>query len=249
MRSITIAAALLFATSALAQEKYVGSDASVRTILSFKVSPSAIQKGMPAGWNVDAPTSGPLEGYNLRLTLIDPTWFEDAQGKPIRTPRVIVIGVPVKKAEPESSGMMIFGGLTGGAAPGAYGVYSTAKTAMQRSILTQPDGQTTVNETWDANGSDGDAIQLQLSYLRGTVVRSKIEAKVYSGAKPDFYRIYRYTQAADALRENGKDSDRIKSFSFKATGPKLSQFFDGSEQLVGITALPYYSRQVSLPGS
>ena len=39
------------------------------------------------------------------------------------------------------------------------------------------------------------------------------------------------------------------AFTFKATGPKLAPLFDGSEQLVSVVAVPYYSRQVYLPGS
>jgi hypothetical protein len=72
---------------------------------------------------------------------------------------------------------------------------------------------------------------------------------MYSGAKPGFYRIYRYTQATDVLRGAGTAAERLKSFTFKGEGPKLASLFDGSEQLISITAIPYYSRQVFLPGS
>jgi len=72
--------------------------------------------------------------------------------------------------------------------------------------------------------------------------------RYYSAAKPEFYRIYRYTQAADVLRGEGTAPDRIKSYAFKAFGPKLGPLFEGAE-VVSITAVPYYSRQVFLPSS
>jgi len=33
----------------------------------------------------------------------------------------------------------------------------------------------------------------------------------------------------------------------QASGDKLGLLFDGSQQLVSVTAIPYYSRQVYLP--
>ena len=41
--------------------------------------------------------------------------------------------------------------------------------------------------------------------------------------------------------------DRVSRVSFKATGDKLGTLFDGSQQLISVTAIPWYSRQVSLP--
>jgi hypothetical protein len=49
------------------------------------------------------------------------------------------------------------------------------------------------------------------------------------------------------VRSTPAGTDRAQKCLFKAAGGKLSQIFDGSEQLVGITSLPFYSRQVSLP--
>jgi len=88
-----------------------------------------------------------------------------------------------------------------------------------------------------------------LHYARGTAAAEKIDIRMYSGAKPGFYRIYRYTQAVDVVRGAGAASERLKSYTFKAAGPTLAPLFDGTEQLISITALPYYSRQVFLPGS
>ena len=42
-------------------------------------------------------------------------------------------------------------------------------------------------------------------------------------------------------------TDRAQKYAFKATGAKLSPIVNGSEQLVSITSLPFYIRQVSLP--
>ena len=75
-----------------------------------------------------------------------------------------------------------------------------------------------------------------------------MESKVHSAVHPDFYRIYRVEQAVDVIR--GADgTDRVRSYLFKASGPFLSTVFNGSEQLVSITSLPWFSRQAFLPAS
>jgi hypothetical protein len=103
-----------------------------------------------------------------------------------------------------------------------------------------------MEESWDFKGDD-EFVRLQMQFVRGPLTISKVDIKVYSSARPDFYRIYRYDQGADILRGVGAPSDRVKSISFKATGGKLASLFDGSEHVVSITSLPYYSRQVFLP--
>jgi hypothetical protein len=54
---------------------------------------------------------------------------------------------------------------------------------------------------------------------------SKINPNVHSAAKPDFYRIYRIEQAVEG------------------------QLFDGTEQLISVISVPWYTRQLYLPGS
>ncbi|HEY9065254.1 MAG TPA: hypothetical protein VIO33_09750, partial [Burkholderiaceae bacterium] len=56
---------LLLACSSVAQEKFAGSNLDVRTVLAFKASDAAVQKMLPPGWLVNAPTSGPAKGSNL----------------------------------------------------------------------------------------------------------------------------------------------------------------------------------------
>lgn len=248
MRAFAVFAALLLVTPALAQEKLVSNDASVRTTLTFKASADAIQKVLPAGWEINSPSSGPATSSNLVITFIEGVFGEDPQGKPAPAGRNIVIGVPAKKKGADASGIMLFAGLTAGNPPGVYGVFSRGTTTSQRTLRTGPDGVATTEEVWDSKADDGDAIQLQLQYVRGTAVRGKVDLRYYSAAKPEFYRIYRYTQAADVVRGEGAAAERLRTFAFKATGPKLGPLFEGAE-VVSITALPYYSRQVFLPGS
>ena len=85
-----------------------------------------------------------------------------------------------------------------------------------------------------------------MHYVRGAAGRAKGESKVYSAAKPDFYRIYRVDTVSDVVRGSG--ADRTTMVSVKASGPKLGALLDGKEKIVAITSIPSYSRMVYLPG-
>jgi hypothetical protein len=247
MRALLLAAALFAAAPAIAQEKFVSSNVDVRTLLDFKVSDAALKKMLPDGWDVE-PRAG---GANLRVTLVDPQMNHNAEGKPVDPVRVVSLGVPVKKSGTDIRANMVIGGYVSSAkaAPGPYGVYGPARAQVERSVRSDVEGVSNVQETWAFTGDDGGTVQIQLQYVRGLPSKQKVDGNVYSAAKPEFYRIYRFEMAADVLRGPGGADDRLRTFSFKAAGGKIGALFDGSEQLVSATAVPWYSRQVFLPGS
>jgi hypothetical protein len=59
----------------------------------------------------------------------------------------------------------------------------------------------------------------------------------------------RFEQGADVVRGAGTGPERLQKFTFKATGEKLSPLFDGTEQLINMTSVPWYQREIYLPGS
>ena len=249
MRSLLLVGALVLAHPALAQEKVVGNNVDVRTLLAFKASDAAVQKMLPDGWEVNSPAAGATKGFNLGISLIDQVMQQDPEGKSVNTYQGAALTVPVKKKGTDIAGSMVIGGLmTPPNVPGAYGVFLPAKSVIDRKHRTA-DGETTVDETWQLTGEDGSAIEVELQYLRGTPARSKVEAKVFSAAKPEFYRIYRFELASDVARSTATNVDRVSKVSLKTTGVKIAPLFDGSQQLIAVTSVPWYSRQVSLPGS
>jgi hypothetical protein len=104
-----------------------------------------------------------------------------------------------------------------------------------------------IEENWEALGDDGGVLAVQLQFVRGELVRSKAEPKIHSAVKPEFYRIYKFEQAADVVRSTPNGIDRVSKISIKATGRLLSPLFDGSEQLISITSIPHYSRSIYVP--
>jgi hypothetical protein len=250
MRAILVALLMLAASPALAQdkEKLSAVDLSVRFSLTFKVSDAAAQKMLPAGFEVNPATAGPTKGANLTMTFIDYVMVQDPDGKILPPMPVVAINVPSKKtAAGEAAGVVVGGFTAQAAAPGPYFVFGPAKFSINRQSRTDSDGKSVIDETWQVKADDGGALEVQLQFARGTLDRRKIDAKNYSAAKPDFYRIYRTEQAIDVARSVPAGLDRVTKFSFTTSGPKLAPLFNASEQLISITSVPYYSRSIYIP--
>ncbi len=233
---------------AYAGEKLSGSNVDVRTLMAFKVADAAVQKLVPSGWEISSPAAGLAKGFNVVVVLIDSISTLDADGKPAAPFRGGVLVIPAKKKGTDATvSMVVFGIVVPEVAPGAYGVYLPGKAAIERKVRSGADGKSTADETWEFKTEDGNAIQAQIQYERGATTKSKLEAKVYSGAKPEFFRIYRWEQVADIARSTATGIDRVTKVSFKTSGPKLAPLFDGSEQLISVTSVPSYSRTIFLP--
>jgi hypothetical protein len=248
MRALLLGFLLLAAEPVLAAEKYVGSNVDSRTILAFKVADAAVQKFLPAGWEPDVTTVGPAKDVNLSVTFIDRIVNLDAEGKALDPVRIATLTIPAKMKGSETRGTILFCAyVSDRAVPGPYGVSVHASANMERKVRIDPAGTATVEESWEFRSQDGDSIQLQMQYVRGPSTPGKAEAKLYSAVKPEFYRIYRSEQSTDVVRS--ATADRVQKVQFKASGPKLSPLFDGSEQLIGVTSNPWYTRQTFLPAS
>jgi hypothetical protein len=250
MRNVLTALLLLAALPAAAQdkEKLSVTDLSFRTILAFKVPDAVVQKLLPAGFELNSPTAGPSKGYNLGITLIDYLMVQDPEGKPVTPYTTVAINMPGKKtASGQAVGVVIGGFIAQSGVPGAYSVFGPAKTTVDRRSNTDSDGKSIIDETWMVKADDGSALEIELQFARGVPVRGKGEATPYSAAKPEFYRIYRFDQATDVARSTATGIDRVSKFIFRSSGPKLAPLFDGSQQLISITSVPFYSRSIYLP--
>ena len=284
MRNMFVALLMLAASPAIAQdkEKLSATDLTVRTALTFKVADSAVQKLLPAGFELNSPTAGPSKGSNLNVTLIDYLMVQDPEGKPLPPRSTIAMSVPAKKIATGEGVAVVFGGFIPQAGvPGPYSVFGSAKITVDRRSRTDADGKSyaerplhrapsrfgtakinidrrsridadgksIIEESWEAIPDDGGALAIQLQFTRGDLARSKAAPKIHSAAKPDFYRIYQFEQAADVVRSAPSGIDRVSKLSIKATGPRLAPLFDGSEQLISITSIPFYSRSIFVPAT
>jgi hypothetical protein len=227
---------MLLAGTALAQDKLYGTNADNRVVVGFKVSQEIVGKLLPAGWE----SNPAANGANLGITMVEGISAEDAEGKPTKPYSGVAITLPAKKTAGGGTGAMVAAGIfTANYAPGAYGVFLPGKVTIDRRSHMDAEGRTKVEETWNLASDDGHSLHITVAYTRGDVKKNKVQVNVYSAAKPEFYRVYRFEQGTEVVKD--------PKFSIKATGPKLAWIFDGKQQLVAVTACPWYSRAVSLP--
>lgn len=229
----------------IAQERFVGNSADIRTILNFEISPVAIEEILPPNWIQNPETSGPAAGANLRVTFVIPLSGADAVGRPAPNIRYVIFSVPVKSAwSIDANQLMLITGLTNGGA-GPYDTNVNAKDTITHK--TYYAGATMlVDESWNFIGDDGSAVSMELQYTRGLVVPHTAESRVFSRANPSFSRMYKYQEGADVVQLGATQQERLRKFTFRAQGGKLSRLFDGAEKLISVIALPWYNREIYL---
>lgn len=226
-------------------EKLFVNDVSVRTFFSLKTERSAIQELLPNSWELTELDAGPAKGSNLSIALIDPVIIQDAQGASIAPQPVFVIATLARRSGSSAPVLMVIGGFAI-SAPGAYEVYQSAKLTVDRCSQTDAAGQTTLKESWKAETDQKEVFELQAEFVRGSLTRTNFDTKIYSAAKPDFFRIYRGEQLTDVVRSDPLGVDRLQKFSIQAKGPKLAGLFDGA-RLIGLNSIPMYRRALYLP--
>jgi hypothetical protein len=229
-------------------EYLVRTSTEARTILHFSANKDAVQKLLPTGWT-STPGTGDLKDANIGIVLIDGLAAESAEGNPVpNQSRLAVLFVPAKNEQSGASGAMIVGGFTAQPedAPGAYGVYVPAKVTVTRSSRSDGSEATTVEESWDVSTNAGDQLLFAVSYERGMVARTHIEPRIYSAARPEFYRIDKIDQVSEVVHSVVDDTKQA-GVEFSGSGPQFSKVFDGNERLVAVTSIPICYRRIFLP--
>jgi hypothetical protein len=222
-----------------------------RTSLGFRVRDAAIQALLPMGWKSEPSAAPASRGANLTLTLMERLLVLDGDGHTRRTGtiRYLVLSAPVmnvKNGEIGQPGTMVVGGLSPEGA-GAYDAFLTATEArIERSSSSQMEDAGVAQETWQLAAASGERVDMRLRFRRGTPVKSHVDAVIRSAVHPAFTRTYHIDQATDTLRSL-TTTDRIDELRFSASGPKFKGLFDGSEQLLTVTSIPYYAREITVP--
>ncbi len=72
--------------------------------------------------------------------------------------------------------------------------------------------------------------------------------KFYSAKNPSFYQISRQEQVLDVLRNvTTTPPDRVKEFSYKASGGSYAKLFDGTERPLSWDNIIWLNRSVLQP--
>jgi hypothetical protein len=232
------------ATPVLSQTHTENIVSESRTSVSLRVKQEGLQAFMPAGWVPGGP--------NLTLIFMDRPVQRTPDGKPLGSGvnRTLVLSATGRNSATGETKGLIVGEFSSDPAgvPGAYKTYREGQIGLARIEIGQVKNgalETLVSETWSARGADGSTVDLALTFTRGAPAPVAFEQKVYSGADPNFYRIYKGTQASEVLRN--ATVNKVQSVTLKASGGRLGRVIDGTEEIVSISSAPYYTRQTYVP--
>jgi hypothetical protein len=235
----------------------VESSAEARFQLDVHVPDTAIAALLPAGFVVNVATQGAAKDANLRVVFIDRLTINAPDGKPAGkgSNRLVYLIVPVKDPS-GTNAQLVIGGLTEDPAdaPGPFGIYLKATThTMQRTSSTGRTGSgadaIVDSQDWVFAAATGEHLELHIKYERGVANRANpTETKFYSAKTPGFYQISRDERILDILRNvTTTPPDRVKEFSFKASGGSYAKLFDGTQKVLSWDNILWINRSILLP--
>jgi hypothetical protein len=248
-----IVAVVLTATVTFARaETLVEHSAETQFQLDVHAPDAVISGFLPQGWSLNVATQGNAKDANLRVVFIDRLTINAPDGKPASkgSNRLVYMIVPVKDASGTAS-QLVIGGLTEDTAeaPGPFGVYLPAAThSMQRSV-SNASGAVIESQDWVFSAASGEHLELHVKFERGVANRAApADTRFYSAKSPNFYQISRQDRVLDVVRNaTTNPPDRVKEFSFKASGGSYAKIFDGTEKLLSWDHIIWVNRDVLLP--
>lgn len=227
--------------------------AEARFQLDLHVPDAAIGAFLPPGWSPNVAAQGPAKGANLRVIFIDRMTINGPDGKPVGkgSNRLVYLAAPVK--DPSGANVqLIIGGLTADPAdaPGPFGNYLPATTySVQRTTTSATAGPGIDSQDWVFAAATGERIEMRIRFERGVGNKgNSADVKFYSAKTPGFYQISRQEQVLDILRNaTTNPPDRVRDFSFKASGGSYAKLFDGTEKVLSWDNIVWLNRSVLLP--
>jgi hypothetical protein len=232
------------------------SSAEARFQLDVHVPDAALAPLLPMGFAPNVATQGAAKDANLRVVFIDRVTINAPDGKPVGktgSNRLVYLIAPVKDPA-GANAQLVIGGLTEDPAdvPGPFGVYLPATThTMQRATSSTGSGGGAIidSQDWVFAAATGEHLELHIKYERGVANKANpTETKFYSPKNPGFYQISRDERVLDILRNvTTTPPDRVKEFTFKASGGSYSKLFDGTQKVLSWDNILWINRSVLLP--
>ena len=227
------------------------STVETRLTVALKVGQVELQKFVPAPLQLMPVPGGPLKEANFFILFVDAFLIQDPQGKPDKRgiARKTVFAVPVKHTQTGEMAFLVTGGFTSDSqdVPGPYKNSVQATIRREQTYKRANLEAAVVEDFWEVRDARGGGIELQVQYQSALPSRAKAEQKIYSAVEPSFFRIYRIETATDILKSIPAGINRVENYQLRVAVPELGKLFDGTEQLVGISAIPLYVRQIFLP--
>lgn len=251
--SLMLAAAILSLAPAAQSQTPIESSSETRFQLDLQVSDTALKSFFPTGFTSNPAAQGPAKDCNLRVVFIDRTTIKGPDGKLLGrgSNRLVYLVAPAK--DPSGANVqLVIGGLTQDPAdvPGPFGNYLLATTHEMRRFTTNGTAEAkSESQDWTFAAKSGERIEFHITYQVGPGTQSNpTDVKFYSAKNPTYYQISHQEQALDILRNTTTNPpDRVKQYSFKASGGSYAKLFDNTPKLLSWDNIVWINRTISIP--
>jgi hypothetical protein len=246
------ALACLIGAGQVRAESLLEFSAETQMQLDFHVPDAALAAMLPAGFEPNIATAGPAKDANLRMVFIDRHDITGPDNKPLGrgSNQLVYLIIPIKQVATGTAGQLVLAGITGDPAdaPGPFGVFLPASQYSMSRLTGVDGGATSTEEHWEFAAASGERMEVHLVYQRRGAPKAVAEVKFFSGQDPARYQIFKYERGLDIMRNATVDvGDRVKQFSYKASGGRLAKLFDGSEKVLSIDAIHWSNRAAYAP--
>jgi hypothetical protein len=235
--------------------RYSDEIAAARTLIAVEANAAALQRRLPAGWEL-APYAGDdlggtsLRGANMLLPFREVYALRSQNGQPAGLSQVSYVAF-ISQARNQATGALghfhwfLYTEDPAGV-PGKYRDGKLAHITRLQTFTKEKRGGTEVRETFSALADDGE-IRLSLSYLQGGMVARSTAEKpnlpLYAATDPSIVRWYQEDQVINIVRSDPLKINAVSEMSLKVQG-EPSDVFDGNVRVVAVVIQPPYMRQV-----
>ena len=252
VQTLLVAGVLASLAGYATAETMVESSTEIQFQLDLNVPEAALKALLPPGMTLNVSTQGNAKDANLRAVFIERLTISGADGKLLGkgSNRMVYLIAPVKDTG-GTSAQLVIGGLTEDPAdaPGPFGVYLQAATHVMQRSTSGGAGPILDSQDWIFSAATGEHLEMHIKFERGPgTARGPDDVKYYSAKNPGFYQISRQARALEVLRNvTTHPPDKVKEFSFKASGGSYAKLFDGSQKVLSWDNIPWVNRTVFLP--
>src|SRR6266404_6296620 len=134
-------------------------------------------------------------------------------------------------------------------APGPFGNYVHASSVKASRTFNTANGVTRGEENWEFIGANGERLETHVTYERGAARRNPTaEVKFFNPSNPSAYQIFKVDSGLDIMKNASVPvKDRVKEFTYKATGGIFVAVSDGTEKVLSWDSFHWYNRGIYTP--
>jgi hypothetical protein len=228
-------------------------------MLALEADPTAIEKRLPPGWKLapytgDDPRGTSLRGANVLVPFHEVYAVRSHLGEVEGLQQLSFVAF-VSRARERATGELAhlhwFAYTEDPAGvPGKYRDGVHARITRSQTFSKEQQGETCVQETFDAFGEDG-KVSLSLDYVQGgdlVIWATAAEPNVClrAASDPQIVRWYREDHVMNVIRSDPLSINRVSHVAFDVNG-ELSDVFDGNQRVVAVVIQRPYIGHAFVP--